>query len=724
MTRSGKLVVRYAPIPLENPVAESDFIFQTDGGQLKKLKQTLFRIINKYQDERYFKQVVIPNIIKLFQKKVQMYDLEFNQVSSDLSNTVNDIKQECAFYRIKIDEEFSCSKAAENNPSLDAQIKRKNRLEQLLTRIRVKQANCEYLLANIKDIVIDADATGTRRVALANSTRTKIEHVKAQEVYASTYNRMLTSFKLVLQYASRVTVVQYLVDLLLSWFNDPMKIFKEYNNVVIMGEPGAGKTVLASALAQLFGTLGIVADVDYRADNTAIVKEHTASNFIGQYVGQTGPKTLSVLNQNIEKVLFIDEAYSLVSDSDSKGESAGYGEEAIAEIVNFLSTNIGKCVLVMAGYEEEMQDLLVSNVGLQRRFPHKIVLGHIDADYAASVLKSLLKTYNPKYNTDQIDAPFKELYTLCQDLYKMPTANDKKLRAKQLARTLFGNGVGSIVNFSAKLQKMIELCNISANQPLPACLIQWTIGLYTTLTATMTIMDPFEEIKRLEEWRKKYPACGDWHDKIQVDVNGNVKPNVNANVRANVLKVSALYQNANAANAGNDAGAGDQAAADEEAPQALLAAHCDQEHGICYTNPDVIKEDVFQDLKREGGPLFITHLIVKQKESGKGPLIPVEKQIQKVAKAVNGAGTSYLKINFSDGTTYNAYKHKYMSWYAPARCIDAMYNEKIAEEKAAAAVQGGKGRTNKATNKSNSKSNSKSNGKNKVRTQKKSGPIV
>jgi hypothetical protein len=644
--KQGQITVKYSPILLEPGVTSADFL-PSDDAQLRKLKQTLLQVMRNYQDDALFKGVVLPNILRLFQKKMAIHDAAYHEDEQVLAKTIDQILTECAFMQEKINSNYTCDKSAENSPNLIAHIQRKNRKEQLATRIETKKTNLQYLVKHMGDIVVTTHELN-KYATLVPMKQGVIKHVNAVVAYASTYNRMVKAFRAVLMYTNRITVVQYLIDLLLSWFNNPMKIFKEYNNVVVMGEPGAGKTVLANALAQLFGTLGIVADVDFRKDNTAVIKEHTASNFIAQYAGQTGPKTLAVLNDHLEKVLFIDEAYAIMNSADIGGDGAGYGEEAVTEIVNFLSTHIGTCVVIMAGYEEQMQDFLVSNVGLQRRFPHKIILGKVDAAYASTVFGSLMASYNPRYDSRAMQAKFRELYQMCQELYTAKVNADNKGKAKFMARTLFGNGVGSIVNFAAKVQKMIELCGLKDTEPLPACVVPWTIGLHTTLTANATVRDPYNEADKLRDWYMAHIGdCGNWYDHIRVNTAASVSD------RMSVFNADVLNNTTN----GN-----------EIVTDPLLTTYCDQDAGVCMDNVDAIKAAVLEDLGREGGPKIIKQLTRSIKVRGKHE--EVEKTIASVDKGTNRIRSTTMTITFTDGETFKAIPQYYMrTWYPPPRLV-------------------------------------------------------
>jgi len=95
-----------------------------------------------------------------------------------------------------------------------------------------------------------------------------------------------------------------------------------------------------------------------------IIKIVSREDFIGKYLGSTDKITKQLLLDNVGKVLFIDEAYSLVTDSRDT-----YGKEALNVINRFLSENSDKIIVIFAGYKEQIeQSLFTIQPGLKRRF--------------------------------------------------------------------------------------------------------------------------------------------------------------------------------------------------------------------------------------------------------------------------------------------------------------------------------------------------------------------
>src|SRR5690606_9835843 len=90
-------------------------------------------------------------------------------------------------------------------------------------------------------------------------------------------------------------------------------------------------------------------------------------DLVGQFVGQTGPKTLEKIKEAYGGVLFIDEAYSLYS-----GSQNDFGYEAISTLIKEMEDNRDKLVVIMAGYPDEMARMLSMNAGIRSRVSYTI----------------------------------------------------------------------------------------------------------------------------------------------------------------------------------------------------------------------------------------------------------------------------------------------------------------------------------------------------------------
>ncbi len=128
-------------------------------------------------------------------------------------------------------------------------------------------------------------------------------------------------------------------------------------HTVLMGSPGTGKTTVARILAKIYHKMGLL--------STGILTEVGRNELVGQFIGQTAPKVIEVIEKARGGVLFIDEAYSLAR---SEGDDKDYGNEAIEVIVKEMSDGKGDLAIFVAGYPKEMDIFLNSNPGLKSRF--------------------------------------------------------------------------------------------------------------------------------------------------------------------------------------------------------------------------------------------------------------------------------------------------------------------------------------------------------------------
>lgn len=99
------------------------------------------------------------------------------------------------------------------------------------------------------------------------------------------------------------------------------------------------------------------------ASDRDIISVVSRNDFVGEFLGHTSGKTKKLLEANIGKVLFIDEAYSLLNDPRD-----AYGYECLNTLNLFLSENPDKIVVIFAGYKEQMEaSIFAAQPGLRRR---------------------------------------------------------------------------------------------------------------------------------------------------------------------------------------------------------------------------------------------------------------------------------------------------------------------------------------------------------------------
>jgi len=162
---------------------------------------------------------------------------------------------------------------------------------------------------------------------------------------------------------------------------------------VFSGSPGTGKTTVARIVAGIYKELGIL--------KKGHLVEVQRADLVGEYVGQTAPKTNARIDEALDGVLFIDEAYTL-----AQGDQNDFGNEAIATLLKRMEDNRDRLVVILAGYDDEIRHFISKNPGLQSRFNRYI---HFD-DYTPQELMQILLSYLAKaqyqITTDAQDAAY------------------------------------------------------------------------------------------------------------------------------------------------------------------------------------------------------------------------------------------------------------------------------------------------------------------------------
>jgi AAA+ superfamily predicted ATPase len=139
---------------------------------------------------------------------------------------------------------------------------------------------------------------------------------------------------------------------------------------VFTGNPGTGKTTVARLLGKLFGAMGLLA--------RGHLVESDRSGLVAEYAGQTAPKAHKKIDEALDGVLFIDEAYSLVAE---KGDDP-YGSEALQVLLKRMEDDRSRLVVILAGYPKPLERLIRSNPGLSSRFNRSFAF----PDYSAAEL--------------------------------------------------------------------------------------------------------------------------------------------------------------------------------------------------------------------------------------------------------------------------------------------------------------------------------------------------
>lgn len=146
-------------------------------------------------------------------------------------------------------------------------------------------------------------------------------------------------------------------------------------HMIFKGNPGTGKTTVARIMGRIFKAKGVL--------EKGHLIEVERADLVGEYIGHTAQKVREQVKEALGGILFIDEAYSL-----ARGGEKDFGKEAIDALVKAMEDHKDEIILILAGYQEEMDHFLKINPGLQSRFPI-----HMDfQDYTIEELVEIAET--------------------------------------------------------------------------------------------------------------------------------------------------------------------------------------------------------------------------------------------------------------------------------------------------------------------------------------------
>jgi probable Rubsico expression protein CbbX len=165
------------------------------------------------------------------------------------------------------------------------------------------------------------------------------------------------------------------------------------------GPPGTGKTTVALMMADLLYRLG------------HLEKGHLVhamrDDMVGEYIGQTAPRTRQVLERAMGGVLFIDEAYSLYRAEDSRD----YGQECVDILMQVMENDRNNLVVILAGYKDRMDRFFESNPGMRSRVAH-----HLDfaayQPYELLAIGDLILDRSSYYLSDEAVTAFSDYLSL------------------------------------------------------------------------------------------------------------------------------------------------------------------------------------------------------------------------------------------------------------------------------------------------------------------------
>lgn len=174
-------------------------------------------------------------------------------------------------------------------------------------------------------------------------------------------------------------------------------------NMEFVGNPGTGKTMVARILAGVLYECGILKSPE--------IAEVGRADLVAEYVGQTAAKVQNAFENAKGRLLFIDEAYSLLDDREGI-----YGDEAINTIVQEMENHRNDTVVVFAGYPDRMKEFISRNPGLRSRVPFSICF----QDYSAEELVRIARLEAKKKGFSISTDAGKKILAICREAPENP----------------------------------------------------------------------------------------------------------------------------------------------------------------------------------------------------------------------------------------------------------------------------------------------------------------
>ena len=161
------------------------------------------------------------------------------------------------------------------------------------------------------------------------------------------------------------------------------------------GAPGTGKTTVALMMADLLYRLGYL--------EKGHLVHAMRDDLVGEYIGQTAPRTRHVLERAMGGVLFIDEAYSLYRPDDSRD----YGQECVDILMQVMENDRDSLVVILAGYKDRMDRFFESNPGMRSRVAHHLDFAAYEPDELLAIGELILER-SSYYMSDDATGAFRD----------------------------------------------------------------------------------------------------------------------------------------------------------------------------------------------------------------------------------------------------------------------------------------------------------------------------
>ena len=211
---------------------------------------------------------------------------------------------------------------------------------------------------------------------------------------------------------------------------------------IFYGNSGTGKTDVARLMGSIFKAIGSL--------QKGHLVEVSRVDLVAGYVGQTGEKTRKKLEEALDGVFFLDEAYAL---TDNEGGSNTFGREAYTEIMKYMDDNRSRLCVIFAGYKEKMKAFEKENEGMFSRIEkrNRIEFPDYSEEELVQILSFMAKKHKPPFTLDDsfINKAREVIHGICAE-------NNPNFGNARAMRNLL---VSATVNYSNRMAKQYKSPN-------------------------------------------------------------------------------------------------------------------------------------------------------------------------------------------------------------------------------------------------------------------------